>query len=418
MHEAEHPPLSSEELKTAISAETKAFESAYRWLEKQMPRSFFEAVDQETRILIARHLLSFALQGHFIPIYFKHKIIVLSSDAPDADLQVFKKYRSHVIRYYKAFVSKEPPPGEKKGKLRVSLLYFHDLSKGVKLPADKEKELLGLAREHNPNLKEEEVEGLIHGLTPNFLRSMAGERLALALEMFFRAKSREQCQYEVRRNENWEEKGAPSLQLVMAWRNVPKAGFLYHLAQVIHSHGLALQKVVGTFIDLTSTETILILSLGLHGGHGKAAWEEANIEDFLRELTLVKYFETEDQIGSVLVESRILTGNEGHLVRNFVSFVHQILVYADPNLYSYDYVMEGFCRHPELTAMLCKAFAAKFEPEKYDLAQFDALRKEFLLLVDRVGYGPSGQRLTAQKHLETGDEFHRIHPEDQLLPKQ
>mgnify|MGYP000274083266 CR=1 FL=1 len=77
--------------------------------------------------------------------------------------------------------------------------------------------------------QEEEIEGLLHGLTPNFLHSMAGERLSLALEMFFRAKSREQCQYEVRRNEEWQGKEAQSLQLVMAWRNVPKSGFFYHL---------------------------------------------------------------------------------------------------------------------------------------------------------------------------------------------
>ncbi len=387
MTDPEYPPLSPEERKKAIESETKAFESAYLWLEKHMPQSFLDAVDQETRVLIARNLLSFCLQDHFIPIYFKHKIIVLCSDAPDADLKIFKKYRSYVIRYYRAFISNVAPPCEKSGKLRIALLYFYDLSKGEKIPADKKNELFALAREHNPNLKEEEIEGLIHGLTPNFLRSMAGERLSLALEMFFRAKSREQCQYEVRRNENWKEKGAPSLQVVLAWRNVPKAGFLYHLAQVILAHGLALQKVVGTYIDLSSTETILILSLGLHGLKGNAAWEEADIEDFLREFALIKYFETDDRIGAAFVENKILSGNEGHLVRNFVSFVHQVLVYADPNLYSFDNVTEGFCRHPELTVLLCKAFAAKFDPEKVNQNQFDSSLADFMALVDKLDTG-------------------------------
>jgi glutamate dehydrogenase len=386
-HGPEHPPLSPEELKKTVASESQAFESAYRWLEQHMPPSFLDATDQETRALIVRNLLNFCLQDHFSPIYFKHKIIVLCTDAPDADLKIFKKFRHYVIRYYRAFVSNVPPPCENRGNLRVALLYFHDLSKREQIPPDRAEELFRLAREKNPQLTDEEIQGLVRGLTPNFLRSMAGERLSIALEMFFRAKTRKQCQYELKRNENWKEKEAPSLQFVLAWRNVPKADFLYHLAKLIHMHGLALQKVVGTYIDISPTDTILILSLGLHGLKGKAAWEEADLPDFLRELALIKYFDTEDRIGDTFVETRLLSGNEGHLVRNFASFVHQVLVYADPYLYSYDNVIEGLCRHPELTVQLCKAFAAKFAPEKHDLTQYDRLKEELILLVEKLDTG-------------------------------
>jgi glutamate dehydrogenase len=383
----QHPPLSKEELKGAIDIEIKAFEQAYRWLEGHMPKSFFDAVDQETKILIARNLMSFCLQDRFTPIYFKHKIIVLCQDGPDADLRIFKKFKNYVIRYYRAFVSNVAPPCDSEGKLRIAFLYFQDLSKVEKLTTEQKQELYTHAKEHNPNLKNEEIETLIQGITPNFLRSMAGERLSLALAMFFRAKNREQCQYEIRRNENWKEKDAPSLQLVLAWRNVPKAGFLYRLAKVISAHHLALQKVVGTYIDVSSTETILILSLGLHGKSGGAVWEEADIDDFLREFALIKYFETDDKVGSTFADAHLLSGNEAHLVRNFISFAHQVLVHADPNVYSYENVIEGFCRHPELTVQLCKMFEAKFDPAKQDLAKFDVLRSQFLLLADRLDTG-------------------------------
>lgn len=401
----EDSSLSPEELKKAIEIETKAFEEAYVWLEKHMPRSFLEAVDQETKILIARNLMSFSLQDHFTPIYFKHKIIVLCQDGPDADLRVFKKFRNYVIRYYRTFVSKIPPPGEKTGNLRIAFLYFHDLSKTEKISPEKKEELYAHAREHNRHLKDEEIEMLISGITPNFLRSMAGERLSLALEMFFRAKNREQCQYEVRKNEQWQEKEAPSLQVVMAWRNVPKAGFLYHLAKVISSHHLAIQKVVGTYIDLSSTETILILSLGLHGKSGKGAWEEADIDDFLREFALIKYFETDDQVGSTFTDICLLTGNEAHLVRNFIGFAHQVLVYADPNFYSYENVIEGFCRHPELTVQLCKIFEAKFDVEKHNEALFNTRRKEFILLVDKLDTGQAINDIRRKNVLKQGLNF-------------
>ena len=406
MKEDPSSPLPPEDLKKAIDVEIKAFEEAYLWLEKHMPQSFAESIDQEMKILIARNLMSFTLQDHFSAIYFKHKIIVLCQDAPDADLRVFKKFRKYVIRYYRTFVSNVPPPGDASGKnLRIALLYFYDLSKTEKLSDEKKEELFYHAREHNADLKNEEIESLISGITPNFLNSMAGERLSLALSMFFKAKKEEKCQYEMRQNDDWKEKDSPSLQIVLAWRNVPKSGFFYNLAKVINAHRLAIRKVVGTYIDLSSTETILILSMGLHGKSGKAAWEEADIDDFLREFVLIKYFDTEDKVASVFTDSHLLTGNEAHLVRNLTSFVHQNLVYGDPNFYSYENVIEGFCRHPELTVHLTQAFEAKFNPEKRDLNRFDSLKKEFSLLLEKLDTGQAINDLRRKNILKQGLNF-------------
>ncbi len=398
--------LPPEDLKKAIDVEIKAFQESYLWLQNQCPKSLLESVDQETKILISRNLMSYCQQGHFSAIYFKNKIIVLCQDGPDADLKIFKKFRNYVIRYYRAFVSISPPPCDADGKnLRIALLYFYDLSKSEPLPSNKKEELFSLAKEQNPNLKDEEIQTLVHGITSNFLNSMAGERLSVALSLFFKAKNVEKCQFELKRNEDWEKRDAPSLQVILAWRNVPKSGFLYHLAKVIHTHHLAIRKVVATYIDLSNTETILILSLGLHGKSGKAAWEEANIEDFLREFALIKYFDTDDLVGSTFTDQHLLTGNESHLVRNLISFVHQALLYSDPNFYSFENIVEGFCRHPELTVLLTKAFAAKFDPEKRDLIHFDSIRKEFTQMVEKLDTGQVVNDLRRKTILKQGLNF-------------
>lgn len=389
-------PLSPEELKKAIEIETKAFGEAYLWLEEHMPKSFLEVVDQEIKILIARNLLSYDLQDRFSPIYFKHKIIVLCEDKPEADLKIFKKFKNYVIRYYRAFVSNVAPPHVKGKNLRIAFLYFYDLSKTEKLSHKEREEVIAHAKDHSG-----EIETLLHGITPNFLRSMAGERLSSALEMFFRAKNHQECQYEVKRNEDWKKRDAPSLQFVMAWRNVPKAGFLYHVAKLISAHHLALQKVVATYIDLSSTETILILSLGLHGKNGKAAWDEADLDDFLREFALIKYFDTDDKVAATF--ESLLTGNEAHLVRNFISFAHQTLVYADPNFYSYDNVVEGFCRHPELTVTLTKLFALRFHTPH--AKKYEALRKEWVQLIEKLDTGQAINDLRRKNILKQGLNF-------------
>lgn len=364
MEPPKYPPLSPEELKKAVELEAQEFSQAYLWLEKHMPPKFLDDVNPETRILIARNLLSFAMQDRFLPILFRHKIIVLTNDAPDADLKILKHFRDYGISYYRAFVSNVPPPGQKKGNLRIAALYFLENPKEESIPSKRRKDLFAQVQKRNPEVQEEAFETLMHGLTSPFLRSMKDERLVIALDLYFRAKVNDQCQYELRRNPDWQSKEAPSLQLVMAWRQCPKAGFLYRLAKIINSHGLALQKVVASDIHPYTTESVLILSLGLHGLKGKAAWEEADIEDLMREIALLKYFDTDDEIGATFVEKKFLTGNEAHLVCNMGSFAHQALVYADPNLYSKSNIIEGLCRHPEVTVRLCKLFAEKFDPEK------------------------------------------------------
>jgi glutamate dehydrogenase len=405
MHAPKHPPLSPEELKKAIEIESREFEHVYLWLEQHMPPRFLDEVEPKMRILVARSLLSFALQDHFSHIHLKQMAISCCLDGPDADLQILKNYSQYGIRYYSAFVSNVPLPGEKSGNLRIALLYFRDPDEEEKWTPEAKEKLLDLGREKNPHLSSEEFEMLLRGLTPRFLRSMTDERIKMVFEMFFKAKESDQCQYEIRRNLDWQIKDAPSMQMVIAWRSVPKAGFLYRLAKIIHEHELAIQKVVATYVDPYSTENVLILSLGLHGLHGKAAWEEADVEDFLNELALTKFFEIDDPVGTTFVQTKMLTGNEGHLVRNFISFVHQVLVHADPNLFSLGHIVDGFCRHPELTVRLCKAFESKFHPVKRDEPLFNKQKGEIGDLIEKLDTGQAVNDLRRKNILRQGIQF-------------
>ena len=400
-----YPPLSSEQLKRSIASESIEFEHAYRWLEEHLPQSFLNEVDPKTRILIARNLLSFSLQERFLQIRLKQFAIVCCMDDEGADLKILKPFSKFAIRYYRTFVSNEPPPGQTAGNLRIGIIYFRDFDEDDALsPAALEK-LFQLAALEEPGLKVQEFETLIGGLSPRFLRSMNEERMQQTFRMFFRAKTRDQCQYEVRFNEDWKSKEAPSMQLVLAWRNVPKGGFLYRLAKIIYSHHLALQKVIAAYVDPYSTENVVILSLGLHGLKGGAAWEETDIDDFLRELALLKFFEIDDPVGTTFVQTELLTGNEGHLVRNFISFVHQVLVYADPNLYSLDNVVDGFCRHPELTVKLCKAFEMRFHPKMNNLEAYAAQKNELFHLVEKLDTGQAFNDLRRKNILRQGIQF-------------
>ncbi len=382
-----YTPLSPQELRQALASESEAFENAFRWLEEHMPPRFHEEIDTKMRILIARNLLSFKLQNKLSQIQVENMALILCVDAPDADLKILKRFSNQAIRYYRTFISNVPPPGEKTGHLRIAILHLGEVHSHEKLTPEQKTGLFSLAREYNPTLPADEFETMLQGLNPRFLRSMTSERLKIAIEMFFRAKERDQCQYEVRRNEDWEKTKAPSVQIILAWRNVPKSGFLYRLAQIISAHELALKRVTCTYINPYKADNILILSVGLHGLKGNAAWEETDIDDLLQEICLLKFFEADDAIASTFVLPGLISGNEGHMVRNFVSFTHQTLVYADPNIYTFDAIVEGLCRHPELTIHLCKAFEAKFHPDKHSPKIYAQKEEEISRLIEGLDTG-------------------------------
>lgn len=405
MSHSERPSqrLSNEQLSKAIEKEIKKFEENYSWIDRHMPASFFEEVDQESILLIVHSLEGLDLNDFFSHIHLKKMAYVMCLDSPDADLRVLRHYKRYGIKNYRSFVSNEPPPFPGiKAPLRIARILFSDFVEPPAadlFPEEKEKEILDQVKARNPQVTENDVRKLIAHLSPMFVKAMTKERLIMGLDMFFRAKSRDNCQYEVRYNEDWQDKKeTPSLQIVFAWRNVPKYNFLYRLAKVIHRHGLALKRVNATYIEPYSRQNILLMSLGIHGIKGGAAWEEADLPDFLKELVTLKYFEGMDLIETVFVDSGLLTGNQGNLIKSMVYFTHQTLVHADVNMYSLNHVEEGICRHPELIVKLVQAFDAKFNPEKANLEEYLKYRGEFLHLVEHLDTG-NEQNDTRRKNI-------------------
>ena len=379
-----------DKLLAAIQEESKKFEDYYRWLEKAMPRAFFEDVNQSDMLLIAHNLMGFNVQDQFSQIHVKGLAIILCLDSPDADIKILKNYTEYGIKNYQSYVSLIPPPFPGiTGNLRITTIYFTEAIETIEklFPAESKEELWQKFKQRNPDMPRKEFDRLIVSMNNRFLRSLPIERLILALEMFVRAKTRDNCQYEVRYDQDWEEKGTSSMQIVLAWRNTPKSNFLYRLARVIHRHGLSIQRVNATYIDPYNVNSTLIMALGLHGSNGQAVWDVADIPDFLRELVTVKYFDDFDNIDHYLVSKGVVTGNMGNLLRAMVNFIHQALVHIDLNLYTIENVEEALCRHPELTAKITEAFKLKFDPDFFNLEKFESIRKEVLLAVSKLDTG-------------------------------
>lgn len=385
---------SKAELQQDIEREGKKFEEKFLWLEKHMPPSFFEEVDHDNILLITHSLMGFDLQDYFSHIHIKHSAFALCLDSPEADLKVLKHYQRHGIKNYRTYISNEPPPFAKaKAPLRITVIGLTELTQKPKsieevFPKNKQAEIFEFLKKRNPSVNEKEFHHLVNQLNARFLRSLSGERLLIALDMFFRAKHEDNCQYEIRFNQDWKEKkDTPSLQIVFAWRNVPKNNFLYKMAKTILRHNLSLKRANAIYIDPYSRQNILIMSLGIHGMNQKAAWEAADIEDFLEELVTLRYFEGLETIESTFVDTGLISGNLGNLAKSMGYFIHQVLVHADANMYALDHIEEGLCRHPELLMLILEAFELKFHPEKHNLATYQKIKANVVGLIDNLDTG-------------------------------
>ncbi len=377
--------LSKDDLQEAMKLESEQLQATYLWIEKHMPPKFFDELEQSHLMLIAHNLMGFHLQDYFSQIYLRDCAFVLCLDSPDVDLRILKHYNLYGIKNYQTYVSNEPPPFPGVShKLRIAAIYFTRLDedehrkKNPALDDTKLTSILDELQKRNVQITYDALKELTLKMSRRFILSLSLERLSAAIEMAHRAETRDYCQYEVRHNEDWQETETPSIQIVLAWRNTPKHRFLFRLAKTIFRHNLRIQKLNATYLHPYSNNSMLVMAIGLNGISGKAAWEEADMQDFLQELVMLKYFDFADTIETVFVDSNLLRGNIGNLLRTMISFIHQVLVHLDPNLYSYSNIEEAFCRHPEMTVQLCDAFEMKFHPKTHNLTNYKNLRDKIL----------------------------------------
>ncbi len=375
-------------LKEALEKEAKQLEEYYRWLQNHMPPAIYKEISQEDLMMIAHSLINFDLQDYETQIDLKGRAIAIRLDSADADLKILKNYRMYGIKKYRAFVSDVPPPISRiRSNLRIAVIVFSEIGEKELTKAQRE-EIRDIIREKELTINDKEFDQLIDDINPRFLLSLTKERLITAIKLYFQARDNDACQYEVRYNKDWQEnRDIPSLQIVLAWSNVPKRHFIYRIAKTIYRHGLVMKKVNAAYIKPHSSNSVLIMSLGLHGQNGNAAWEESDIDDLLKEILTVKYFEGYEAIDDLFVDKGLLSGNLSNFIKCSIDFIHQMLVHADLNMYAPMYIEEALCRHPELTEQLAKAFELKFHPEKNDIEQFNQIKEEFLSAVDRLDTG-------------------------------
>lgn len=377
-------------LKSAIEAETKKFQDCYTWLETAMSPLFFDEVAKENIPLIAHALIGFDLQEYFCTISIKHMAIVMCLDSPDADVRILKDFADYGIKNYQCYISSIPPPFPNcTAPLRIAMIYFtgsYMLREKSYSPHSKEA-LCSLVRAKDPEISSLDFEKLFSEINAEFLSNLSISNLTIALNMLFRSRTRDNCQYEVCYKEDWESQKSASMQIVLAWKNTPKHNFLYQLAALIHRHNLMMKKVSATYIDPYSRNSTLLMVLDLHGGDGRAAWDAADLPDFLRDLATVKYFAEPDLIDSLLVSKDIVSGNNGNLLRAITTFIHQHLVHLDPNLYTFEKIKEDLCRHPEFTVKLVELFSCRFHPELHNEALYETLAAEFEVDINELDTG-------------------------------
>lgn len=400
----------SDQLKKALAEEGALFEQMFLWIESHMHPGFFETIDHALMMLITRHLMDFPMQEYRSMIHFKESAIILCLDSPLADMDILKGFKFLGIKNYQAFTSNAPPPfAEIEQNLKIAFIHFTEynpeaLKLGDALKKEQINSLFNELKEEHTHLTLEELQETISKMNARFLSSLSEERLLLALNLFFKAKTRDHCQYEVRYHEH-AKADAPSMQIILAWRNTPKHQFLYRLSKIIYRHKLTMKRVSATYVDPYSENSTLLMSIGLHGQNGNPAWQETDIHDFIQEVTTLKYFIEFPEIEQVFVDAYLVSGNMGNFLKTLVRFIHQLLLHIDPNLYSLEHIVFGLCRHPDLTSLLCSLFEYRFHPTKHSEESYLDLKTKLLGSIEQIDTGQTVNDTMCKNILRLSIEF-------------
>ncbi|OGN62496.1 MAG: glutamate dehydrogenase [Chlamydiae bacterium RIFCSPHIGHO2_12_FULL_49_11] len=377
-------------IKYALKQEGLLFEKCYRWLERHMPKTFFEECSFSKRMTIAHNLMGLHLQRKFIEIHFRKFSIVLCEDSLRSDMQILQHFNFVGIKSYQTFISDEPPPLPGiDANLRIAMIHFTEAEMGKPKESGKTVDIFEEIRSRNPELTRERFDFLLSSLPAELLHSLPTETLSLLFDMFYRATTRDYIQYECKMNKNWNgaKEKLPSMQIVLAWKNTPKANFLYRLAKMLFRHDVTMQKVSAGYVKLPSSESVLLMSLELHGKSDRAVWEVTNVQDMLQELATLKYFEDGDVIETVFVTPSLIRGNLANFLRMLRDLSHQFLLHHDANEYSLIHIEEALCRHPELSIRLLDAFEQKFHPIRRDFSLYETTKTETLRLLEKLDTG-------------------------------
>lgn len=391
-------PLSAQDLKKASESGSAHFCTCLNWLQNHMPASFFQEVTADDLVLIAHQLVLFEPSEHFTRIMLKDCAIFLCLDNPDADLMVLKEIKYHGIKNYQTFISNSAPPLTSKSEhLKIVIIHFalieeekpfEDALIAEKMAASLVTQFEKSGQPVEPSV----ILDLLYTLNSRFVRQLSEERLFLAVKLLLQAQLSDDCQLVVKRHEDWKKhQDMPSVQIILAWKNVPKYQFLYRLAKIVKRHHLFMQRVNACYVDPYGPNNRLVLSIALHGSSGKAAWDVAKIDDFIEELTTLKIFSDLPLIDQAYVDTGLVAGNLAPVLKLLIPLTHQVLLHADPHMYSLESIEEGFLRHSELGVKLCHLFRLRFDPQHRDINRFQEEKSTLLTLIDKIDTGQQVQ---------------------------
>ena len=377
--------LTHGELAEVLDEEKETFKHHYSWLENHFGEDFFKEITHEELLLIVHNLLHFQTSGYFCHLSIPETSIILSLDTSDSDVKILNLFMQKGIKYYRSYHSLSPF-GFSKHSLKITKITFTNLENSFNDIHHDDRQVKLLYQkmvQFHPNLDEKELKQYFSEIPQLFLSSLSTNHLELALDLFIRAQTRDHCQYYIDDPILLNKKG--SLDIILGWKNTPKAAFLYKIAKAIYRHDLKMNHVNMAYIENDKHSPILLMAFSLSQIKGLS--HPVDIDDFLKELVTLKYFTNKDVIEYELVDKKSISGNEGNLLRALTNLIHQTLLHIDLNLYSYQHIQEAFCRHPEITSSFMKLFHLRFDPKSHDQAAYEKEEKSFINTIQSLDTG-------------------------------
>ena len=323
-------PAFSSHVHTNTNAVARTDLAFKKWLSENMPAAYNSELSEDERNIIAHTLVYSEQYEEYIHLNFKSSALVISLGREKFDQAVFKHYATRGIREYRKYQSLKNLPGYDRPVVvaRVGFSTIDDPESSVPMPGNMLKRLLPAAQKHD----EMQFEYVQDPTNPN------------------------------------------KTTLYFAWKNVPKSWILYKIARCCSRHSLDLGELRFAYLTSGIENKGGNVLLGAVHLDGPSVQSPEKMNDFMRELELIKFYPQADAFTKLVEKERMITGNQANLLRSVTSLLEQMLTEVNPSLYNEQSIMEAFCFHPELTVDFLRLFDAKFHPQHHNIKDYERLR--------------------------------------------
>lgn len=339
-----------------------------KWLAGSMPPYFYKVTSEDEQAVLAYYLQNIESSGN-MNFSYSGSLFSVRFRTPDSVIEDLEQLSGKNIRSSEIHVSSRPvKTGKKSRYIQIHKITLHGGAAGKSREPDRKRK--EAVRKHvagaYANFPLDKFDMIYGKIDHDYLKLSPVERIGRYMNLFSKAIGKDNVFAEIEQVRRDKDHDAPSSRLMIACRNIPRSGFFLSLARIFRRFDYNLERAYVSTLEQETADQVSISTFYLTDNKGRSLSRGPGLDNFLEELSLVKWVSLNDDMDRILVRAGVFSMNQANLIRTAADFVHLIFAEVDIDKYNRKDVYEAFIRHSDISLDLFNYFGLLHDPARHD----------------------------------------------------